>query len=289
MPSTYFSDREPGHIVQVPAEVLTLAWGSLVALIEGFIANGGFGIDFPNDCPDGRGPTGTNDHNLGLAIRGEIPELSWPIRAEPVPPQMVIMDLLEFCHDHVAEPDKGSYHPFFDHHHLTFDRIKGQHQFRERVNKTLMRNKLAYLLKEDGTVSRLAPPVLHEALSSQMFNSGDDKLDQLLDLARTKFLDPDSVVRREALEKLWDAWERVKTLEPPANKRESTKALLDKAATEPQFRKLIENEARSLTDIGNNFHIRHSEIQQVEIQSEDQIDYLFHRLFALIWLILRAR
>lgn len=79
MPSTYFSDREPGHIVQVPAEVLTLAWGSLVALIEGFIANGGFGIDFPNDCPDGRGPTGTNDHNLGLAIRGEIPELSWPI------------------------------------------------------------------------------------------------------------------------------------------------------------------------------------------------------------------
>ena len=96
-------------------------------------------------------------------------------------------------------------------------------------------------------------------------------------------------MRREALEKLWDAWERIKTMEPGANKKASTKALLDKAATEPEFRKLIENEAQSLTVVGNKFHIRHSETAQIEIQSEDQIDYLFHRLFALIWLVLRAR
>ena len=95
-------------------------------------------------------------------------------------------------------------------------------------------------------------------------------------------------MRREALEKLWDAWERMKTLEP-GNKGESTKALLDKAATEPGFRDLLETEARKLTEIGNGFHIRHSETTQTEIQSDNQVDYLFHRLFALIWLVLHAR
>lgn len=289
MPSTYFSDREQGPPAQVRLEVDASAWGGIVALIDGLIANGGFGIDFPDECPDGRGPTGTNEHTLGLAIRGEIPELDWPIRADSVPATMAVMDLLEFCYEHVAEATPGSYHSYFGHHHLSFDREMGQLQFRDRVYRILSRNKLAYELNEDGTVSRLAAPALHETLTSQIFDSGDDKLDQLLESARAKFLHPDSAVRREALEKLWDAWERVKTLEPGANKKASTKALLDKAAAEPGYRDLIENEARSLTDVGNKFHIRHSETGQVEIQSEDQVDYLFHRLFALIWFVLRAR
>jgi len=289
MPLTYFSDREQGPPAKVRLEVDATAWGGLVALIEGFIANGGFGIDFPEECPDGRGPTGTNEHTLGLAIPSEIPELEWPIRADSVPPTMAIMDLLEFCHDHVAEATPGSYHSFFEHHHLEFDRDEGQQQFRERVNRILSRNRLAFELNEDGTVTRLAAPALQETLVSQIFDTGDGKLDELLESARTKFLDPDSAVRREALEKLWDSWERVKTLEAGTSKKASTKTLLDKAAAEPEFRNLIENEARSLTDVGNKFHIRHSERGQIEIQSEDQVDYLFHRLFALIWLVLRAR
>lgn len=289
MPSTYFSDREHGPPAQVRLEVEASAWGGLVALIAGFITNGGFGIDFPDQCPDGRGPTGTNEHTLGLAIRGEIPDLDWPINTESIPPTLVVMDLLEFGHAHVAEPSNASYHSFFGHHHLSFDRVEGQQQFRDRVNRILSRNQLAYELGEDGTVSRLAAPALQETLASQIFDSGDDILDQLLESARTKFLDPNSAVRREALEKLWDAWERIKTLAPAPNKKASTKALLDGAAGEPEFRSLLESEARSLTDIGNKFHIRHSETGQVEIQSEDQVDYLFHRLFALIWLVLRAR
>ena len=287
--STYFSDREQGPPARVRLEVDDLAWGGLVALIEGFIANGGFGIDFPDECPDGLGAIGTNKHTLGLAIRGEIPELNWPIREDSIPPTMVVMDLLEFCHNHVAEAIQGSYHSFFGHRHLSFDRVEGQRQFRDRVCRILSRNKLAYELGENGAVSRLAAPVLQETITSQIFNSGDDNLDQLLESARTKFFDPDPSVHREALEKLWDSWERIKTLEPGASKKQSTKALLDNVSADPDFRDLIESEARVLTNIGNTFHIRHSETGQIEINSEDQIDYLFHRLFALIWLVLRFR
>jgi hypothetical protein len=273
VPSTYFSDRELGLPSQVRQDVDVAAWGGFVALINGLIANGAFGIDFPEECPDGCGPTGTNEPTLGLAVRGEIPELEWPIRAEVLPPTMAVMDLLEFCHDHVADAIPGSHHSFFNHYHLTFNRVTGQEQFRERVYRILSRNRLAYEINENGTISRLAAPILRETLASQVFDSGDKKLDALLESARCKFLAPDSVVRREALEKLWDAWERAKTLESD-DKRKSAKALLDKAATEPRFRELLEAEAKDLTDIGNGFHIRHSETTQTEIMRPTSMSVL---------------
>lgn len=131
--------------------------------------------------------------------------------------------------------------------------------------------------------------MLHELLTAQAFRTGDATLDGLLESARAKFLSPDANVRREAIEKLWDAWERVKTLEVGPDKRSSVKTLLDKAADEPTFREVLEQEARAVTDVGNRFQIRHSETTQVPLQRNDHVDYLFHRLFALIWLVLRAR
>jgi hypothetical protein len=52
--------------------------------------------------------------------------------------------------------------------------------------------------------------VLAEELRRVLFQTGDPELDAMLEAARTKFLSPDPNVRRESLEKLWDAWERVR-------------------------------------------------------------------------------
>ena len=51
---------------------------------------------------------------------------------------------------------------------------------------------------------------------------------------------------RESLEKLWDAWERLKTVEPGRDKKASARALLDQATREPVFRQMIEDEANAL-------------------------------------------
>jgi hypothetical protein len=289
MTSPYFSDREKSPPPRTNLAINSAAWGGLVALIDSYVANGGFGADFPELCPDGRGPTGTDDATLGRALRGEIPDIEWPLQAGNVPATPAVLDLLEFCHRHIAEPIQRSYHSFFGHYHLDFDRDHGRQQFRERASRILARQRTAYDLSESGIIVRLAAPILDEALSTQVFATGDSKLDELLEGARRKFLDPDSHVRREALEKLWDAWERVKTIEPGKDKKASTEAILAKTAEEPTFRRLLEDEARSLTTVGNTFHIRHSETSQVELGTEDHVDYLFHRLFALIWLLLRAR
>lgn len=285
----YFSDRERGPRPRTKLEIEALPWGGLIALIGSYVSSGGFGIDFPESYPDGRGPTGTDTHAFGLALRAEIPDIDWPLRADTIPHTLSVLDLVEFCHRHVSEPVEGSYHSFFGHSHLSFDRSKGQADFRDRVNRILSRNGVAFALEQDGKVVRLAPPVLDEELRRAAFDTGDSTLDGLLEAARTRFLSPDAATRREALEKLWDAWERLKTLEPGADKKASATALLDKAATEPKFRDVLKQEATSLTKIGNGFRIRHSETTQVEIQSEDQVDYLFHRLLALILLLVRAR
>jgi PleD family two-component response regulator len=111
----------------------------------------------------------------------------------------------------------------------------------------------------------------------------------MIDDAQHKFLNPDTKIRREAIERLWDCWERIKTLENPTDKKKSISALLDKASAESETRLLLEDEARKLTDIGNAFHIRHSEATQVVISDNNMIDYLFYRLFAFIQMLLSSR
>jgi hypothetical protein len=140
----------------------------------------------------------------------------------------------------------------------------------------------------NGEIVRLAPAVLRESLMTAMFVTGDSELDTLLETARARYVDPDLNSRRESLEKLWDAWERLKTLELGRDKQESVNNLLNRAATEPTFRATLETEAQELTRIGNTFRIRHSETSQIHLQLSEHVDYLFHRMFALIRLLLRT-
>jgi len=289
MNGTYFSDRERGPRPRTDQEICDKVWGGLVAVATALMSNGAFGIDFPDECPDGIGIVGTNEYTMQLALTAEVPDLPWPIDARDLPPALAVLDFIEFCHRHVAKPVRGSYHGFFSHHHLSFQREEGQFEFRENVNRIFARNLIAYELQDNGQVQRLAPPVLREALAVSQFNSGDSELDAMLETSRTKYLSSNPQIRKESLEKLWDAWERVKTIEPTLDKKASSGQLLDKVASEPKFREALEKEALELTRIGNTFQIRHSETSQIPLETNDQVDYLFHRLFAIIQLVLGSR
>lgn len=135
---------------------------------------------------------------------------------------------------------------------------------------------------------RADPPVLSEALARPFPESGDAVLDELLAASRDSIRDVNPASRRAGLEKLWDAWERLKSLNDATDKKASVAALLDHAATEPAFRDVLEQDARALTAIGNGFHIRHFETSKTAIASPEHVDYLFHRLWALVWLALEA-
>ena len=171
---------------------------------------------------------------------------------------------------------------------MSFNLEEGRAAFRDDVNRILSRNGLAYELNAEGLIVRLAPEMVRGPLVASVFNTGDPELNSLLGAARTKYLDPDPNVRRESLEKLWDAWECLKTMEPGRDKAASTTALLNRASSESSFRATLESEARELTSIGNKFRIRHSETTQVPLEVNEHVDYLFHRLFSLIRLLLKT-
>ena len=292
----YFSDKERGPRPRTGEQLSPEAWGGIVALIRSLISTGAFGYKYPEMCLDGAGPFGTDEQALSLALRAEIPDLGWPLQAPLgeirdqeayVPDTFTTLDLIQFSYQAVAKPIQGGYHSYYRHHHLTFDEDSGREEFRFKVNSIFARNGIAYQLRADGTIERLAPPFLQEVLANAVFRTKDRTLNQMLEDARKKFLNPDPVVRRESVERLWDCWERIKTLERPNDKKASISLLLNRATTQTDVREMLEEEARKLTEIGNSFHIRHTEAQQTFVSDSHIIDYLFHRLFCMIMLVLK--
>jgi hypothetical protein len=287
MTGNLYSDRTGSTRARDREDIDEATWGGIVALITRKMKDGSFGNRFPDECPDRQGIAGTDENAIGLEIRSLIPSLEWPLQAGSPPGTLDVLDLIEFCHESVAKPIQTDFHSYWGHHHLRFVVTDGQTDFRQEVNRILRRNGVAFDIQQDGRIVRLPSGGLQTELLTVSFSTGDSDLDELLDASRRKFLDPNETVRREALEKLWDAWERLKTLEPGSDKKQQTAALLDRASVDPAFRQELETEARRLTDIGNNFMIRHTETTKTPIRDAQQVDYLFQRLFALIYLTLR--
>lgn len=285
----FFSDRERGPRTRTEAELPEAAWRGIEAAIQRRVADGSFGYRYPMQCPDGSGPYGCDERSFWAALKANVPDLGPLLGTSTTPPTLAVLDAIEFCHEVAANPIPRDYHKYFSHVHFGFDPEEGRQDFRDEVNRILARNGLVYELRPDGQVIRLAPSPLREALTAATFASGDRVLDELLETARRKYLDPDLSVRREALEKLWDAWERIKTLEPGRDKKASAAALVDRASrSQKPLRDVLEQEALDITGIGNRFQIRHSEVGKALIERAEDVDYLFHRAFALVRLLLRA-
>lgn len=171
----YFSDNETGPIPRTADIVSPQVWGGIVAAVNSLISNGGFGEDFPAVCPDGAGVTGTDEQAFVLAMQAEVPNISWPLetsrpdeaswssrRIPFTPNTLAVLDFVQFCYNHVSDPIQRSHHSYFGHYHLSFDRATGREQFQERINRIFARNGLSFELQGNGSVIRLAPPVLAE-------------------------------------------------------------------------------------------------------------------------------
>ncbi len=281
----YFSDRQRGPRPRTNETIEPSVWGGIYAIVSALLSNGSFGHSFPENCPDGYGVIGHDSRALELMLKAQHPDMPYPLPLNEMPDTLAILDFLEFVAASIGKPVEGSSHSFFRHHHLSFDREAGLREFVDAINSIFARNGVAYEFTEDGQLKRILTAELHHLFSTTSFHSGDSETDRLLEEARAQFTSPYENVRRDALEKLWDAFERIKTLESGKDKRQRASRLLDRVAS-GKFRQTLENEARELTDIGNSFRIRHSETCQEPLTSSTQVDYLFHRLFSFLRLVL---
>ena len=312
----YFSDRELGETPRTIYGISPTVWQRLATLVQERVENNSFAEWFPERCQDFPFDSavccGTHVRRFETALKTEIPALAeieqnwrdsegdgpygifqspqkqiWQMSLIEQPSLPVIMDIIEFCWRTGSKPELRYYHGFFQHHHLGFDQEAGRADFREEVNRIFQRNGVAFALTEGGRIERLIPEPAGSVLRGCAFRSGDSELDQLLDAARRKFVMPEENEHRDALEKLWDAWERIKTVEN-LDKKTGATMMLDRLAspTQSQFRDLLDSEARALNSAGNSLRIRHSETTQERLEMTEQVDYLFQRMFALIYLFL---
>lgn len=89
-----------------------------------------------------------------------------------------------------------------------------------------------------------------------------------------------------ATEKIWDAFERIKTFYKQYDKKGSITKLIDIVSkNNAEYREMVEKEFTSLTKLGNDFRIRHHETNKKDICCKEHYDYLFHRCIAVLRLV----
>lgn len=284
----YFSEQERGVVAQNVDHISGEVWNGLRSFFRTIISRHQLAEVFPEVCPDLEVnlPYETDERALSEMAAVEIPGLQWPLHLWEDPDDFAVLDAIQFFGKHVSRPRIGGFHDFFKHHHfIGFDREPAFVEYRATVNRLFRRNGIAYQLDEDGRVSRILPGAISPMLSVDLM-SGDEELDAMIQEAVTKFKEPDLAERKLGLERLWDAWERLKTIHDP-DKRKGWFKLRDEKFIEAHLRDTVEEEAIWLTKIGNEYQIRHKEVGKHPIDDPKDIDYLFFRMYSLIYRILR--
>lgn len=136
--------------------------------------------------------------------------------------------------------------------------------------------------------SRTIPIVLSDSMYG-IPPSGDYELDEMLRVAVSEFREADPKRRENAVHRLWDAWERLITLQDAKDKKRGVAMLIECAADEPNFRELLKVETDWVKEVGGKYQIRHHHTNTIPITRPEQYDYLFPRLLALMHLFLVSR
>ncbi len=261
---------------------------------------------YPAQCPDGQGCCGIDHEQFRLDLRYEIPTL-YRDNADciAVPTihhnifdgdsqdeydQYALLDLIEFLAENVHDVVVGSFHSYWGHHHLTCQNSRNVcAEFRDEINGIFQKTGLLYSLNTDLQVERIVEnspltPAVEAAVATVAEVGTRDLLREAILLHRSPY--PADI--RDATEKIWDAFERLKTYYTTMNKRDSSNKIInDMAAGQASYVTLFEDEFKALTKIGNDYRIRHHETDKVEISNIRYYDYFFNRCLSLIALAIQ--
>lgn len=158
-----------------------------------------------------------------------------------------------------------------------FAKYNTDNDFEPKVNTLFKLNKLPYKLN-DGRVEGTLDISIKKVEMSHIPERG---LKELLMEAENYY---DKGNEHIAVEKLWDAFERLKTYySPTLNKAQSANKIVDDmSGSSSDFKDMYETEFKALTTIGNNFRIRHHETTKIDITDDRQYDYFYKRCLALL-------
>lgn len=158
-----------------------------------------------------------------------------------------------------------------------FEKYCGSINFETEINAILKLNGIALKLDSGKIVNSLDSQIKSSTLSS----IDEAGLKELLQEA-TQYYDENNL--NIAVEKLWDAFERLKTYYSPTldKKKSINKIISDMSSDKEPYKDLFEKEFHELTAIGNNFRIRHHETIKIDIEDNRHYEYFYKRCLSLI-------
>ncbi|MBW0275517.1 hypothetical protein ATM97_09960 [Nocardia sp. MH4] len=287
----FYSDRVQGPKPRDRDELSEDTRNGLINVVIGLINEHWFAERFPEECPDGNNICGTLTGNLLTDIRALIPGIPLQQLNADHMSDMQAFDLLEYAYQHISKPKRVKEHGYYKHWELSFDRKSALSEFRKRVNLILSRGRANYEMDTDGRIVRIGSAPVRRLVQKLRPDTGDEDLDDLIRNALEFYTSKDPQQRQAGLEKLWDGYERLKSVSDPdrkpdkkPDKRRGIAALIE-VIKPPELRALVEAEMRTLTDIGNQFQIRHFESDTHPIPDFAR-DYVFTRLGDLLMWIL---
>lgn len=125
--------------------------------------------------------------------------------------------------------------------------------------------------------------------SSDLLNQRDEvqedtKINEIIEESKLYIRSSDPSKKQIALEKIWDAFERLKTVySDEGNKKKRIEKLINDVSHKSEAnKKMINDEFLELTRIGNDYQIRHFEKEKHEIPSDKFKEYLYFRVLSLI-------
>ncbi|PHR53576.1 MAG: hypothetical protein COA44_15235 [Arcobacter sp.] len=114
--------------------------------------------------------------------------------------------------------------------------------------------------------------------------TSDIELNTLIEEAKERFINPKD--KQIALEKIWDAFERIKTyFSAEGLKKNHSASKLVEIISDNFDKDFMNDEFKKLTNIGNSYRIRHHEVDKIELTPE-HTNYFFFRMLTLIDLCL---
>ncbi|MGJ0909156.1 AbiJ-NTD4 domain-containing protein [Clostridium botulinum] len=156
--------------------------------------------------------------------------------------------------------------------------------FKEEINEIFTEAGLLYELTDEKIIERI---VENSPLTIEIENSfaavHEVGTRELLKDAVALYKTPNSTARQDSVEKIWDAFERLKTYYTTLDKKHSAEKIVNNmSGRNSEFFDLFNDEFKRLTDIGNKYRIRHHETNKIDITDVRYYDYLFNRCLSLI-------
>ena len=175
-----------------------------------------------------------------------------------------------------------------NHPYCVFDAIElfalhnSDNSFADEVNVLLQNRGFAYKL--------LGGKIEIVQISIQTTEIIKEKgLKELIEQASELYRSNNVSDKQIAVEKLWDAFERLKTYYGSGNQKKAsiTRIVAEMANGNENYTELFDEEFTKLTKLGNDYRIRHHETDKKDIIDNNYYDYFYQRCFALINLALK--